>query len=234
MHDLARLIISKKRIQNLKNNKLILSREEAHYLNNVLRTKIGQEIYVINGEGYLWKVIKIENNLLEFPSNKSSVFFENKNYPQLGLAISIPKKGFEDILKMCTEIGIDFIQPLYSDHQVKKVSNNSSQKQRWNSIVNESVEQCERLWKPDLFNIIKIEDWISSLSNENILSVSVTRDDNCISLRDWIKTKNYHDKNYVLWNVIGPEGGWSQRELGFFKSKNFWLPSKFHIDIFIL
>ena len=39
MKDLTRLIISDERILNIKNNNLELSKEEAHYLNKVMRIK---------------------------------------------------------------------------------------------------------------------------------------------------------------------------------------------------
>jgi len=46
MEDLTRLIISHKRIENIKNNNLELSKEEAHYLNKVMRIKNGKKIII--------------------------------------------------------------------------------------------------------------------------------------------------------------------------------------------
>ena len=51
MRNLVRLIISNQRIKNLDNNQLKLTSEEAHYLNKVMRIKIGEEIQIVNGEG---------------------------------------------------------------------------------------------------------------------------------------------------------------------------------------
>ena len=51
MKNLARLIIDNERVQNLENNQLKLSNEESHYLNKVMRLKIGEEIQITNGEG---------------------------------------------------------------------------------------------------------------------------------------------------------------------------------------
>ena len=45
MEDLTRLIISHERIENIKNNNLELSKEEAHYLNKVMRIKNGKKIF---------------------------------------------------------------------------------------------------------------------------------------------------------------------------------------------
>ena len=221
MKNFVRLVIENKRIKNLENNQLKLSNVESHYLNKVMRLKIGEEIQITNGEGSLWKGIKNKNNLIEIPSLDKPINVQDKKQVFLGIAVAIPKNGFDDILKMCTEIGIDFIQPLYSEHQIKKISNQSSKMDRWNTIINEAVEQCERLWKPKILNIYNISEWISSLKAKDIISVSLTRDENCISLNEWLKMQNLpFQESTVLWNVIGPEGGWSKREICLFKNNN--------------
>jgi len=218
MKNLVRLIIENKRIKNLENNQLKLSKDEIHYLNKVMRIKIGGKILITNGEGYLWIGIKNKNNFIEIPDINKPILVQDKKQVFLGIAVAIPKNGFDDILKMCTEIGIDFIQPLYSEHQIKRIANQSSKMNRWNAIVNESIEQCERLWKPKLLNINDICEWIISLKAKDIISISLTREENCISLNKWLKMQNLPFKeSTVLWNVIGPEGGWSKREICFFK-----------------
>jgi len=218
MKNLVRLIISNKRIKNLENNQLNLSNEESHYLNKVMRLKIGEEIQITNGEGYLWKGIKNKKNFIEIPNIKNPILVQDKRQLFLGIAVAIPKNGFDDILKMCTEIGIDFIQPLYSEHQIKRITNQASKMNRWNTIINEAVEQSEILWKPKIFNILDICKWIISLNSKDIISVSLTRDENCTSLNKWLKMQNIpFEEPTVLWNVIGPEGGWSKREICFFK-----------------
>ena len=218
MKNVVRLIISNKRIKNLDNNQLTLSDEESHYLNKVMRLKIGKEIQITNGEGYLWKGIKNKNNFIEIPNIKNPILIQDKKQLFLGIAVAIPKNGFDDILKMCTEIGIDFIQPLYSEHQIKRISNQSSKMDRWNIIINEAVEQCERLWKPKILNILDIYEWIIACKAKDIISISLTRDENCISLNEWLKMQKLpFQESTILWNVIGPEGGWSEKEICFFK-----------------
>tara|TARA_B100000212_G_scaffold122471_1_gene91799 strand:- start:105 stop:890 length:786 start_codon:yes stop_codon:yes gene_type:complete len=218
MKNVVRLIISNKRIKNLDNNQLTLSDEESHYLNKVMRLKIGKEIQITNGEGYLWKGIKNKNNFIEIPNIKNPILIQDKKQLFLGIAVAIPKNGFDDILKMCTEIGIDFIQPLYSEHQIKRITNKASKMNRWNTIINEAVEQSEILWKPKILNILDICEWIISLKAKDIISISLTRDENCISLNEWLKMQKLpFQESTILWNVIGPEGGWSEKEICFFK-----------------
>jgi len=219
MGDLIRLLISSNRLQNSTNKNLKLTEKESHYINKVMRLKNGDFISIVNGEGALWKGQKIdEENIQISLFDKPHYFKENKKL-LIGLAISPPKKGFEDILKMTTEIGIDFIQPLNSERQIKKISNQSLKMDRWVSIINESVEQSERLWRPELYNFIDVYDWINSLNKKDFVSISVTRNENTIGLRKWISMKKIQkENNPIIWNVIGPEGGWSKNEIEKFRN----------------
>ncbi len=218
MEDLIRLLIANKRIVNNKKNNLELTKEEAHYLNNVMRIKTGKEIFVTNGEGLLWKAKKVTKDFIEIIALDKPYLLNKQDTLLLGIAVVIPKNGFEEILRMCTEIGIDFIQPLFSERQINKNLNLSRKFSRWDTIIKESVEQSERLWKPSILNGIDIINWIEERDNQDTFSISVTRDDSFDYLNKWLKKQHevLDKKNGVLWNVIGPEGGWSSREIEFF------------------
>ena len=218
MDDLIRLLIQNDRIISKKNKNLKLTKDEAHYLNKVMRIKNGEEIFITNGQGSLWKAKNLENNFLEINNIDKPYFFQEKEKFALGIAVVVPKNGFEDIIKMCTEIGIDFIQPLFSERQINKNLNFSKKILRWDSIINEAVEQSERLWKPSILNGLDIISWIKNRDDEDIISISFTRDDNNDYLNKWLKKQQNFlgKKGGILWNVIGPEGGWSSREIEFF------------------
>ena len=185
MEDLTRLIISHERIENIKNNNLELSKEEAHYLNKVMRIKNGKKIFIANGEGSLWKAIKVKNDCLEIIKSKKPYLFQEQEIHLLGIAVVIPKSGFEDILKMCTEIGIDFIQPLFSERQVNKNLNITRKLLRWNSIIKEAVEQSERLWKPSILKGMDIIEWLKSRDHQERVSISITREETIYDLNLW-------------------------------------------------
>ena len=222
MEDLTRLIISQERIVNIKNDNLELTIDEAHYINKVMRIKTGQEIFIANGEGSLWKAIKVKNDCLEISQFKKPYLFQQQEIYLLGIAVVIPKSGFEDILKMCTEIGIDFIQPLFSERQVNKNLNFSRKLLRWNLIIKEAVEQSERLWKPSILNGMDIVEWLKSRDNQERVSISITREETLYDLNQWLRKQQEFGskKGGIFWNVIGPEGGWSSKEIDFFNRKN--------------
>ena len=222
MEDLIRLIIPNERILKNKNNNLELTTDESHYLNKVMRIKTGKEIFITNGRGSLWKAKKVKNDNLKVLQLKKPYQFQEQEILLLGIAVVVPKNGFEDILKMCTEMGVDFIQPLFSERQVNKNLNFTKKFLRWNSIINEAVEQSERLWKPSIFNCIEVTDWIKNRDKQDRISISVTREEKCDYLNQWLKKQQkFLDKTGgVFWNVIGPEGGWSSKEIEFFVKSN--------------
>ena len=123
---------------------------------------------------------------------------------------------------MCTEIGIDFIQPLFSERQVNKNLNFTRKLLRWNSIVIEAVEQSERLWKPSILNGMNIIEWLKIRENQEKVSISITREDTDYDLNQWLRKQQefINKKGDVFWNVIGPEGGWSSKEIDFFNKNN--------------
>ncbi len=222
MDDLIRLFIQNERII-CDNKNLKLTKDEAHYINKVMRIKIGEEIFITNGLGSLWKAIKVKNDCLEIIQLKKPYLSQKREIYLLGIAVVIPKSGFEDILKMCTEIGIDFIQPLFSERQVNKNLNFKRKLLRWNSIIKEAVEQSERLWKPSILKGTDIIEWIKSRDNQERVSISITREDTSCDLNQWLRKEQefVNKKGAIFWNVIGPEGGWSSREIEFFnKNKN--------------
>ena len=222
MKDLTRLIISQERIVNIKNDNLELTIDEAHYINKVMRIKTGEEIFIANGEGSLWKAIKVKNDSLKISESQKPYLFQQQEIYLLGIAVVIPKSGFEDILKMCTEIGIDFIQPLFSERQVNKNLNISRKLLRWNSIIKEAVEQSERLWKPSILNGMDIIEWLKSRDNQERVSISITREEKLYDLNQWLRKQQKfgNKKGGIFWNVIGPEGGWSSKEIDFFNKNN--------------
>ena len=215
MQGLTRLIISNERLKLSINNILELTNKESHYLYKVMRTSINDEILITDGLGSLWNARIIKDNFVELVNFKKPLLSKKPQSLRLGLATSIPKNGFEDILKMSTEIGIDFIQPLITDRQIKRINNLSAKELRWDFILNESVEQCERLWKPKLLQCLTISKWIPTVIEKDFITISVTRSKNPKSLGKLLREieLNSKKKDKIFWNVIGPEGGWSQNEI---------------------
>ena len=110
MGELRRLLIPFQRIKQSQNNdKLIaLTKEEDHYLARVLRFKTGDRLHVVDGLGNLWLADFEQNCSIKLATDyKHPSQSETTRNPLTCLAVVIPKRGFDEIIRMSTEIGID-------------------------------------------------------------------------------------------------------------------------------
>ena len=192
------------------NGVLELNSAESHYLSRVMRMRQEDLLEVIDGKGRLWnakilgkKYIKLLNSF------DTPLKVGLKDKPLIGIAVVIPKKGFENFLQMSCEIGVDLIQPLISKRSVVKECNNEKII-RYKKIVRESVEQSERLWNPELMQALEFPNWINALPSDSQIGFAATRIEGLPYCEDWLK-KISHKVNQI-WVVIGPEGGWEKEE----------------------
>ena len=67
-----------------------------------------------------------------------------------------------------------------------------------------------------------IIEWLKSRDNQERVSISITREETLYDLNQWLrKEQEFVNKTEgIFWNVIGPEGGWSSKEISFFNKNN--------------
>ena len=212
MAELRRLLIEPLRLKNNVglDRVLCLEPQEAHYLKRVLRLRQGNSIGVVDGIGHFWEAVFQGDNSIHFSSFLDCPL-ETKFRPRplVGLAVVAPKRGFDELLRMTCEIGVDIIQPLTSDRGVVRIQN-QGKVLRWNGILREAVEQSERLWMPEFRTSIDFKDWLSQRPSKAAFAFASTRLQGTIDLQLWMK--ELRKEIDQIWVVIGPEGGWTQRE----------------------
>ena len=173
--------------------------DEAKHLIYSLRSKAGERINVIDENG--------QRALIElFDFSKDTVIGHLiKILPQrmkdsITLAVSIPKRGLDDMIRQATEIGVLAIQPMITERTISKPS--SAKQERWQRIAKEAAEQsgaAEPIVKP----IIQLKDLIAQ-TNGQIIFCNETEDKQKISE---VKLKD------ELTIIIGCEGGFSEGEI---------------------
>ena len=211
MAEFRRLLIDTHRLVEIYDidQPLLLNSKEFHYLKRVLRLQKGDSFSLVDGQGKLWQAIfQGENEVFLTTTFKNALQTLPRSKPLLGIAVAIPKRGFDDVLRMSTEIGIDIIQPLSSERSFFKKSSNS-RFQRWQTIIREAVEQSERLWAPKLLEITDLRDFIK-ISSGYPLGIATTRDLALKNCNDWLNQIDFNVKE--IWIAIGPEGGWTVEE----------------------
>ena len=215
MAERRRLLIAPQRLAAVETGdpSVPLERSEQHYLRRVLRCRVGDTIDVVDGCGSLWKAQLISADSLQLARPAEQI--ESAPVPRLGLGLSLIRRGFEDALRMACELGVDEIQPLRADRSTPQAEDRP---ERWATILQEAVEQCERLWLPTLKPACNLAQWPNS---SDPVAVGVTRRADTPALSYWLK-QTTNDIGMV-WLLVGPEGGWSVAEEQLFITRE-WQP----------
>ncbi|MFM8524790.1 MAG: RsmE family RNA methyltransferase [Cyanobacteriota bacterium] len=191
--------------------RLVLTNEESHYVSRVLRLRQDQELAIINGRGQLWGARvaeaagrRIHVDLLQ-PIQTPEC---DQPGPSLtiSLAIALPRRDSDLLLRMACELGVDRLQPLIADHSVLA---ERFQRQRLEAILREATEQCERLWLPSLADPCPGSVWLER-SDQGLRLLATTRRGHLPGPIEQLRKDQGRSGDLVL--AIGPEGGWSERE----------------------
>ena len=204
--ELRRLLIESKRLADRDGNGcLVLRDDERHYLRRVLRLRPGAPVAVVDGRGHLWEGRLQEEGQLLLPAGCETT--TPAKTPQLGLAIALVRRGMDDVMRMACELGVDCIQPL----QATRCTPQAEYKpERWQLILKEAVEQCERLWMPQLLPLATTDDACSMPNSSDTLAIATTRLEGISALEPWLQRQT--PGNNCIWLAIGPEGGWDPQE----------------------
>ena len=192
--------------ENLDINKEIkLTDKQHHYLYNVIKSSLGNNIILINGmDGeFLSKIIFLNNKHIIL-----KIFEKIRNYVKqnfIGLIIPIIQK-IDIVLKASTEIGVTdffFIKTEYSKNNIFK-----DNKIEGNII--EAIEQSERLDFPNIHKISTIKNILDTLnSDENLIFFCEERTSNN-SFKSVINNLDF--KNKKIYCLVGAEAGFSNEE----------------------
>lgn len=147
MVQLQRLAIAPGQISN---RQLHLTAEQQHYLGRVLRLQAGDRFIAIDGQGQWWQVELLAPLPAPPPQAEivEAVAVFNELPVEVRLWVSLPKTGFDDVVRYCTELGASQIVPVISERTLLKPS--SQKVERWRRIIREAAEQSERQIIPAL------------------------------------------------------------------------------------
>ena len=192
----------------VENSTSLLSKEHTHYIVNVMRLKRGSNINFFNQDGE-WnsEIIFLDRDRVEvkFLKKVKQAGISSK----IELAICLVKKNpMEIILQKATELGVSKIIPIISERTEVKDLNYS----RANKIIIEATEQSNQLNIPKLEEVKKLKDFISSLTDEDIVLFADINSNKKIDFKNLDKKKNI-----IL--LVGPEGDFSSKELKLILSK---------------
>ncbi|WP_250277429.1 16S rRNA (uracil(1498)-N(3))-methyltransferase [[Clostridium] colinum] len=202
----------------IKDDKIFITGENANHIINALRCKIGEEIEVSSGDGYDY-ICKIEEIEKDKVLAKIIDCFGNESEPNIKITLyqGLPKsEKMELIIQKCVELGIDEIIPINTDRTIVKLAGKEEKKiARWNKISESAAKQSRRGKIPKVCQVMNFCDAIKEASKNDLNIIPYEKEQ-----KNGIKNaiKNFDGKSIGIF--IGPEGGFSEKEIEFAINNN--------------
>ncbi len=188
----------------------VADRDMVHQWKSVFRYNVGSQVILFDGSGtdYLCVISSLRNlgATLEVVK-KNEIEVPNKN---IYLCVALIKKdNLELVVQKATEIGVNHIIPVICEHSEKRKLNMD----RMRKIAKESTEQSGRGVIPTIHPITNIQD----LFNSGILpQEKIVFHPDGVPFRQWWSGVSINS----IAVFVGPEGGFSPKEIALFKSFN--------------
>lgn len=201
----------------LKDIVIALDDKAQHYLLHVMRQHDGDVLLCFNGTDGEWKC-----RLTMTGKKKAVLQVLEQTRPQTQpefCAICpalIKKDNMDIILQKATELGVTDIYPILSEH----TSHPHFNMPHALAVVKEAAEQCERLTLPVIHSPMPLVD----------LSKNLPSDCACYYLAERQAASSLLPERGPVAFVVGPEGGWSEKENLFFQKSDF-IPLHFDVGI---
>ena len=192
------------------------SREQAHYLSNVLRLREGAELLVFNGRHGEWlaEVVGLSKKTVRLSIRKLAR--PQTPQPDLFYCFAPLKQGRLDYLvQKAVEMGAGILQPVITQHtQVPKLGI-----ERLQANVIEAAEQCGILSIPAVREPVKLEKLLEGWDGGRRL---VYCDEDAPGQNPLPRVSALAGERLGL--LVGPEGGFSEAERGTLRGLPFVVP----------
>jgi 16S rRNA (uracil1498-N3)-methyltransferase len=194
-----------------------LSELASNHLVRVLRLGINDTCILFNGDGfdYQAKIISVAKRGASVEIISSHAV-SNESPIAITLVQGIARGEKMDwILQKATELGVQRIVPVITDRTEVKLDAERSDKkmQHWRGVVESACEQSGRARLPEIINPCALADW--PLRDKNTAKFALDPD-GAFGFADLVKINPT-----AVSLAIGPEGGFSERDLTTLKAGGF-------------
>ncbi len=188
----------------LENFTLVISGQEHFHFSRVLRGKIGDNIFVMDGNGLMFSCKIIEINKEETNCKILEIL---KNHGELKTDISIAvgmikQKRWEWLIEKTTELGVKKIYPLNTRYS----ENKNIKRKRNEKIILSATKQCGRSVIPKIFPLINFDEFITQ--NKSAKRFILLQNESYSRLDKFVKETT----NEIIL-LVGPEGGFTDKEI---------------------
>ena len=189
-----------------KNKTYKLDKDSFHHL-LVIKKREGDKIEVFNSKGqFLEASISLINKKTCEIFSIGEIKIQEKSFPKISLGIS-EIKNFEKILNEVTQLGVHRVDCLSSE-RCKFLKNPSEKKmERWKKVIIGACEQSGNNLMPQI-NHMTLDEWQEDIPSKNKFYLYLGEN----------KSIEFLSKLNEIYFSIGPEGGFSPKEIDKMKS----------------
>ncbi len=186
----------------------------ARQIASVLRLEVGQSVVALDDTGQAFRVELVEVSSKRVTGQVREDYNSLPDEPALKLALYVSltqREKFEWILQKGTELGVSsFIPVIYSRSLAQAAREGEGRRERWESILREAAEQCERRRIPHLGAALKFRDALGHARQTNQALVVLWEDEPTRSLKEALSLTCRLERAALF---IGPEGGIAPEEI---------------------
>ncbi|MCE7060153.1 16S rRNA (uracil(1498)-N(3))-methyltransferase [Dyadobacter sp. CY343] len=185
-----------------------LEEEEARHSSKVLRLGSGDMIYVTNGRGLLQTCrLNVQGRRVGYEVVESQLIEPRAFSVSIAVAPTRKAERNEWMVEKMTEIGVERIDFITTEHTNPETLNRVVNLGRLNRIAASAMKQSQQFYKPIITVNNKYESFIKNASSD-IKLIAYVPDQNRV---DHVFTRIKKGTGTTL--LIGPEGDFSEREV---------------------
>lgn len=191
---------------------------------NVLRLSKGDKIVVLDNSGVEY-LVELDQLIKKAVAGRIVSRTTNGNEPSIKITLYqslLPREKFEVVLQKGTEVGVCQFVPVETKRSLIKRSAFKNEKlERWQRIVTEASEQCERGIIPAVETVLNFEEAVEQAAGQGVVLLAYEREQSLELNQALDKIKDV--ENIAV--MIGPEGGFEEGELEYARNKGVFLVS---------
>lgn len=181
-------------------DRAVIRGSDAEHLARSLRVRPGEEIQVTDADGFLLTV-QVESVARRLVVGRVVATEEHRPEPARHVVVAIshlPAATLDVILSRCTEVGASAFHIVQAERSVAR----GARQERWQTIIREAAMLAGRLRVPIVAGPSKLEE------------VLVERPNPVMLVRGAAVALSAMPREGEVTLLIGPEGGWTEWELG--------------------
>jgi 16S rRNA (uracil1498-N3)-methyltransferase len=195
---------------------LSLTADEARHVRDVLRLKLGDEVYVFNGEGkeFQCRIHESRKDIahLNVISEVEPARPESPLRLTLGVAL-LKSDKFDLVVQKATELGVVRIVPLttrLADIHLRDKSDASKRVTRWQRIALTAAKQSGRALVPEVAAPVSLDEFIelAPRDEQGKLMFSERAGRSLVEFKN-----NFSGTPQSIAALVGSEGGWTDEEI---------------------